>query len=104
MSGVGKSFWAKRLGERGWVRHDCDGAIGARLASLVTPEANEEPVHALGRWMGMPWREGYAEREARYLALEEEVTREALEASARTGRASACFSSACSTAASSRAA
>lgn len=80
MSGVGKSFWAKRLAERGWIRHDCDGAIGARLGALVVPAPGEEPVHALGRWMGMPWSEGYAEREARYLALEEEVTREALDA------------------------
>jgi len=80
MSGVGKSFWAKRLAERGWARHDCDGANGARLGSLVTPAPGEEPVHALGRWMGMPWTDGYAEREARYLALEEEVTREALDA------------------------
>lgn len=85
MSGIGKSFWAKRLAERGWARHDCDGAIGARLASLVAAEANEEPVHALGRWMGMPWSEGYAEREARYLRLEEDVTREALDASRASG-------------------
>lgn len=85
MSGVGKSFWAKRLATHGWTRHDCDGAIGARLASLVTLEQGEEPVHALGRWMGMPWSEGYAAREARYLALEEEVTREALEASMAPG-------------------
>lgn len=85
MSGVGKSFWAKRLAARGWTRHDCDGAIGARLRSLVTVERGEEPVHALGRWMGMPWSEGYAEREARYLALEEEVTREALEAAMAPG-------------------
>ncbi len=79
MSGVGKSFWAKRLVDRGWTRHDCDGAIGARFASLVAAPG-EEPVHALGRWMGMPWSEGYAAREARYLALEEEVTGEALDA------------------------
>lgn len=81
MSGVGKSFWAKRLAARGFVRHDCDGEIGARLGTILTPEPGEEPVHALGRWMGMPWSECYAEREARYLALEESVTRMALEAS-----------------------
>lgn len=81
MSGVGKSFWARRLAEqRGFVRHDCDGEIGARLSSIVRVAPGEEPVHALGRWMGMPWAPGYAEREARYLALEEAVTREALEA------------------------
>jgi shikimate kinase len=86
MSGVGKSFWARRLAEQcGFVRHDCDGEIGARLSSIVTPAAGEEPVHALGRWMGMPWSEGYAAREARYLALEESVTREALDA-CRDGR------------------
>lgn len=79
MSGIGKSFWAKRLAERGFVRHDCDGAIGEHLSELVTPAPGEEPVHALGRWMGMPWTAGYAAREARYLALEEQVTREALE-------------------------
>ncbi len=80
MSGVGKSFWAKRLAARGWTRHDCDGAIGARLASVIAIAPGEEPVHALGRWMGMPWSAGYPEREARYLALEEAVTREALDA------------------------
>lgn len=79
MSGVGKSFWSRRLAaEQGFVVHDCDAAIGARLSSIVTPEAGEEAVTALGRWMGMPWSPGYAEREARYLALESDVTREAL--------------------------
>lgn len=79
MSGVGKSFWAKRLADAGWVRHDCDGEIAARLTELVAPHAGEEPVRALGRWMGMPWSDGYDAREARYLALEEEVTRRALD-------------------------
>ncbi len=46
MSGVGKSFWAKRLAERGWARHDCDGAIGARLGSLVTEEVTREALDA----------------------------------------------------------
>ncbi len=84
MSGVGKSFWAKRLADAGWVRHDCDGEIGEHLAEIVTPDAGEEPVHALGRWMGMPWSAGYAEREARYLALEEQVTRAALDSALAT--------------------
>lgn len=79
MSGVGKTFWARRLAyEAGFVTHDCDAAIANRLSSIVTPDPGEELVHALGRWMGMPWTLGYAEREARYLALEEEVTRSAL--------------------------
>lgn len=84
MSGVGKSFWAKRLVARGFTRHDCDGEIGARLGAIVRPAPGEEPVHALGRWMGMPWSDGYEAREARYRALEEDVTRDALDAAART--------------------
>ena len=83
MSGIGKSFWAQRLAQqRGFVRHDCDGAIATELRSLVPVADGEEPVHALGRWMGMPWSDGYAAREAQYLGLEERVTRAALTASA----------------------
>jgi shikimate kinase len=86
MSGIGKSFWAKRLTERGWVRHDCDGAISEHLSEIVTPDPGEEPVHALGRWMGMPWSDGYAAREARYLALERVVTERALRDALHEGR------------------
>jgi hypothetical protein len=80
MSGVGKSFWSKRLAERGWTTHDCDARIASRLAELVSPAPGEEPVHALGRWMGMPWSAGYPTREEAYLRLESQVTRAALEA------------------------
>jgi len=80
MSGVGKSFWSAKLAhDAGFVVHDCDAEIGRRLSSIVTPDPGESLVTALGRWMGMPWTAGYASREARYLALEEEVTREALD-------------------------
>lgn len=79
MSGVGKTVWARRLArEAGYVTHDCDAAIGERLHAIVSPDPGEELVHALGRWMKMPWTQGFAEREARYLALEEEVTRAGL--------------------------
>lgn len=81
MSGIGKSFWSRRLAsEAGVVVHDCDAEIGLRLGSIVTADPGEALVTALGRWMGMPWTPGYAHREARYLALEESVTREALSA------------------------
>jgi shikimate kinase len=85
MSGVGKSFWAERLTRAGYERHDCDGAIGERLGTLVEAGPNEALVHALGRWMGMPWSPRYAEREARYLALEAAVTAEALDSASATG-------------------
>lgn len=78
MSGVGKSHWASRLETRGWVRLGCDDAIARELSSLVELRADEEPVHALGRWMGMPWTPGHRERERAYLELEARVTSDAL--------------------------
>jgi hypothetical protein len=79
MSGVGKSHWAKVLVARGWLRIDCDGEIAERLGEIVSVREGEEPVNALGTWMGMPWTAGYRAREAAYLALEGEVTRSALD-------------------------
>ena len=79
MSGVGKSHWAKKLEARGWLRIDCDGEIADRLGELLTIEPGEEPVRALGTWMGMPWTRGYQEREAAYLTLEEVVTTAAID-------------------------
>lgn len=74
MSGVGKSHLARILGRVGFRTFDVDTRIAGELASLVTPEPGELPVYALGRWMDMPWTEGFATREAEYLALEERVT------------------------------
>jgi shikimate kinase len=85
MSGVGKSYQAEKLALAGWAHHDCDAEIAARLGSLVTPETGESGVIALGRWMGMPYAEGHFDRERRYLALEQQVTSDALDA-AEQGR------------------
>ncbi|MEM9415355.1 MAG: AAA family ATPase [Planctomycetota bacterium] len=82
MSGVGKSHWAKQLAQQGWLHLDCDAMIAQRLGELIEVSPDEDPVHAVGRWMGMPWTPGYAEREEQYLALEREVTEEALDTAA----------------------
>ncbi len=86
MSGAGKSYWARQLHERcGYAWHDCDRDIADRLGELVQIAAGEEAVHAVGRWMGMPYEAGYHERERRYLALEAEVTQAALDRCAAGG-------------------
>jgi len=79
MSGVGKSYWAKQLAQAGWLHLDCDAAIAQRLGEIIEVGDGEELVHAVGRWMGMPWSDGYEAREARYLDLETEVTTHALD-------------------------
>ncbi|MFN3168297.1 MAG: shikimate kinase [Phycisphaeraceae bacterium] len=79
MSGVGKSYWAKQLARAGWLHLDCDAMIAERLGEIIEVREGEDPVHAVGRWMEMPWSEGYAEREHRYLDLERQVTSDAID-------------------------
>jgi len=74
MSGVGKSYWAKQLAQQGWLHLDCDARIATRLGEIIKVGETEDPVHAVGRWMGMPWSDGYEAREARYLELEQTAT------------------------------
>ncbi|MCS6796946.1 MAG: hypothetical protein NZ898_00165 [Myxococcota bacterium] len=83
MSGVGKSHWAAQLASSVGFRHlDCDGAIAAVLHArgAFEPGPGEAAVHALGRWMGMPWSPGYELRQALYLRIEHDVTADAIEA------------------------
>lgn len=82
MSGIGKSYWSQQLEQLGWARYDCDAMIADRLGELIDIKPGEDAVIAVGRWMGMPWTAGYAEREAQYLDLERQVTAQALDAMA----------------------
>lgn len=89
MSGVGKSHWSRLLEQAGWAWLDCDTRIAGRLGEIVAPNPGEAPVHALGRWMGMPWMPGYAGASGEYLRLEEDITAKALDealALAQAGR------------------
>lgn len=79
MSGVGKSYWAKQLAQAGWLHLDCDASIAERLGEIIDVGSGEDPVHAVGRWMGMPWDDGYEAREARYLDLEQTATTKAID-------------------------
>ena len=79
MSGVGKSYWAKQLAQAGWLHLDCDAKIAERLGEIIDIAEDEGPVHAVGRWMGMPWDAGYEARQARYLELEQTVTTQAID-------------------------
>lgn len=71
MSGSGKSQWSERLEKNGFRRFCCDDMIAAALESeLRQPDGS---MLEMGRWMGFPYQERYAEREAKYLAREIEV-------------------------------
>ncbi len=76
LSGCGKSYLAKRLvEERGFQRFGCDDLIEAKLTRELSG-AGLSSIEGVAKWMGQPYEQGYAEREAKYLACEREVMRE----------------------------
>lgn len=74
MSGIGKSFWSKRLAGTGdFTRLDCDGEIEASLASTLSPFGGD-----MGKWMGQPFDPDFKSRESQYLKLEQQVMLDAI--------------------------
>lgn len=83
MAGTGKSYWSKKLSQKGFTRFSCDDMIEAKLS----PDLHDQdgsPI-SMGEWMGFPYMPRYLEREAKYLALEKEVVREILGRLENTG-------------------
>jgi shikimate kinase len=69
MSGTGKTFWTKKLAEKGAPAVFCDDRIEQRLAAKLGP-GGYSGINGVAAWMGWPDRATYAEREAEYLAEE----------------------------------
>ena len=71
MSGAGKSYWSKKMEEKGYRWYNCDEMIAERLGSELPGIGNS--TQKLAKWMGQPFSEGYIEAEKLYLELEEAV-------------------------------
>ena len=71
MSGAGKSYWSKKMKEKGYRWYNCDEMIAERLGSELPGIGNS--TLSLAKWMGQPFSEGYIEAEKLYLELEEAV-------------------------------
>ena len=69
MSGSGKTFWTKKLAEKGAPAVFCDDKIERRLAPRLGP-GGYSGINGVAAWMGWPDSPTYAEREAEYLAEE----------------------------------
>ena len=69
MSGSGKTFWTKKLAEKGAPTVFCDDKIEQRLAARLGP-GGHSGINGVAAWMGWPDSPTYAEREAEYLAEE----------------------------------
>ena len=77
MSGVGKTFWAKRLAATGRPAISCDDYIEERLRPLLAT-GGHIGISGVAAWMGWPNSASYPEREAAYLASEIGVLDEVL--------------------------
>ena len=71
MSGAGKSYWSKKMEEKGYRWYNCDEMIAERLGSELPGKGNT--TLKLAKWMGQPFSEGYIKTEKLYLELEEAV-------------------------------
>ena len=69
MSGSGKTFWTKKLAEKGAPAVFCDDKIEQRLAPRLGP-GGYSGINGVAAWMGWPDSTTYAERESGYLAEE----------------------------------
>ena len=76
MSNVGKSLWAGKISDLFGYRYiDYDDLIFAspELGDLVAGYEGAIPAEKLGRWLGLPWTEGYRKREETYLEIERKM-------------------------------
>ena len=71
MSGAGKSYWSKKMEEKGYRWYNCDEMIAERLGPELPRKGNT--TLNLAKWMGQPFSEGYIKAEKLYLELEEAV-------------------------------
>ena len=71
MSGAGKSYWSKKMEEKGYRWYNCDDMIAEKLG-LELPGIGNSTLN-LAKWMGQPFSESYIEAETLYLKLEEAV-------------------------------
>ena len=71
MSGTGKSYWSKKMEEKGYRWYNCDDMIAERLGTEL-PGIGDSTLN-LAKWMGQPFSEGYIEAEKLYLELEDAV-------------------------------
>lgn len=85
MSNGGKTYWSKRLEEKGFRRYCCDDLIEDQLGPELKV-LGYAGIQDVAKWMGQPFDPQYPETSRKYLDFEGEVVSEVLE---RVGRSKA---------------
>ncbi len=81
MSGAGKTSWATRLAANGFECIHCDELIAAQISQTLNQSSFS--VYDLGDWLGLPYTEGFQQREVEYLAHEAAALQIALDQAAQ---------------------
>ncbi len=79
MSGSGKTYWSKRLAQRGFVRFCCDDMIEQKLEHELIP-LGYAGIADVSRWMGQPYDARYGQTSSKYLQFEEDSMQEIIAA------------------------
>lgn len=80
MSNVGKSYWSNRLHEEsGFLTYGCDDEIEVQLENELRVQGYGGGIADVAHWMGQPYDPQFPAAQARYLELEADVTRQALD-------------------------
>ena len=76
MSGTGKTHWSKVLAERFNIpRIEIDEVIGnsKEIMELIKHIPGKDHAERMGKYFGMPWEEGFREKEAHFLEIEKKI-------------------------------
>ena len=75
MSNIGKTYWSKKLQNRGFRHINCDDLIEKKLAPALK-KMGYSGIEDVSRWMGQPYDERFLVNQHKYLSLEKEVMEE----------------------------
>jgi len=76
MSGIGKSYWSRRLTEIGYTYYGCDDLIATQLQAELNNSGDS--LTEMANWMGFPYQSHYEPRARQYLHCEIEVMQAAV--------------------------
>lgn len=77
MSGSGKTYWSKKLEEKGFKRFCCDDLIEEKLGKELK-HLGYSGIAGVSRWMGQPYDKQYEQTSNQYLDFEKEVMNQVL--------------------------
>lgn len=71
MSGVGKTYWSKKLEKIGWIRFSVDDLIEKKLEKELK-SSGFAGIADVAKWMEQPFEKHYSQRSQIYLQFEKE--------------------------------